>query len=83
MTAIIASLAKPRAIIKMAKHFTLDVRDGHFSFARNEAAIAAEAQLDGFYVVRTSVPTSEIGAEATVAAYTVRACRLSSARSAP
>jgi len=54
---------------KMAKHLTLDVRDGHFSFARNEAAIAAEAQLDGFYVVRTSVPNSEIGAEATVAAY--------------
>jgi transposase len=54
---------------KMAKHFTLDIRDGHFSFARNEAAIAAEAQLDGFYVVRTSVPKREIGAEATVAAY--------------
>src|SRR5262249_6615811 len=54
---------------KMAKHFTLDVRDGHFSFARNEAAIAAEAQLDGIYVVRTSVPKSAIGAEATVAAY--------------
>ena len=54
---------------KMAKHLTLDVRDGHFSFARNEAAIAAEAQLDGFYVVRTSMPKSEIGAEETVAAY--------------
>jgi hypothetical protein len=24
--------------------------DCHFSFARNQAAIAAEAQLDGFYV---------------------------------
>jgi hypothetical protein len=53
----------------MAKHFTLDIRDGHFSFERNEAAIAAEAQLDGIYVVRTSVPKREIGAEATVAAY--------------
>jgi hypothetical protein len=54
---------------KMAKHFTLDIRDGYFSFERNESAIAAEAQLDGFYVVRTSVPKREIGAEMRVAAY--------------
>jgi hypothetical protein len=26
---------------KMAKHFTLDIRDDHFSFERNEAAIAS------------------------------------------
>src|SRR5450756_2763322 len=41
---------------KMAKHFELDIADGHFAWRRRTDAIAAEAALDGLYVVRTSVP---------------------------
>jgi hypothetical protein len=39
----------------MAKHFTLDITDNHFAFARKTEEIAVEAALDGIYVVRTSL----------------------------
>jgi transposase len=39
---------------KMAKHFQLDIADGRFRWARDEAAIRREEQLDGIYVIRTS-----------------------------
>lgn len=54
---------------KMAKHFTLDIRDGHFSFSRKVEQIAAEARLDGIYVIRTSVPKGELSTENAVQAY--------------
>jgi transposase len=54
---------------KMVKHFVLDIRDGHLSFRRDEAKIAAEAALDGIYVIRTSVPEDRLSAEDTVGAY--------------
>jgi hypothetical protein len=54
---------------KMAKHFVLDIRDGHFSWTRNRQSIAREAQLDGIYVVRTSVPADDLDSAATVQAY--------------
>jgi hypothetical protein len=41
---------------KMAKHFTLAITEDSFTFTRNTEAIAAEAALDGIYVVRTSLP---------------------------
>jgi Transposase DDE domain len=41
---------------KMAKHFHLDITDTSFSFTRKAAEIAAEAAIDGIYVVRTSLP---------------------------
>jgi hypothetical protein len=59
----------------MVKHFTLDIRDSHFSLERNEAVIAAAVQLDSFYVVRTSVPKRGNGAEATVALPVRTVCR--------
>lgn len=40
---------------KMAKHFTLDITEQRFAFARKPAAIAAEAALDGLYILRTSL----------------------------
>ena len=44
---------------KMAKHFTWTIDDdGIFGYARDEASIAAEAKLDGLYVIRTSLPPS-------------------------
>jgi hypothetical protein len=54
---------------KVAKHFRLTVTEETFDFARDEAAIAREAALDGFYVLRTSVPAKDLDAGATVLAY--------------
>ncbi len=54
---------------KMAKHFELAITDDRFSFARRTAAITAEAALDGFYVVRTSLPAERLDDVATVRAY--------------
>ena len=54
---------------KMAKHFTLTISSDRFTFARKTDAIAAEAALDGFYVVRTSVPAAYLDDVATVRAY--------------
>ena len=54
---------------KMKKHFALDIADGRFAFQRREEEIAAEARLDGVYVIRTSLPKEKIGAEAAVSAY--------------
>jgi hypothetical protein len=41
---------------KMAKHFTIEITDESFTFTRNTEAIAAEAALDGIYVLRTNLP---------------------------
>jgi len=54
---------------KMAKHFTLDIRDGHFTFTRKVDQIAAEAKLDGIYVIRTSVPAAELNTAHAVQSY--------------
>jgi hypothetical protein len=54
---------------KMAKHFELAIADTSFSFTRNEASIAKEAALDGFYVLRTNVPAGTLGTAAVVSAY--------------
>lgn len=55
---------------KMAKHFEWSIDEkGWFSYGRNASSIAAEAALDGLYVIRTSVPESELDAPGTVRAY--------------
>jgi DDE family transposase len=54
---------------KVAKHFITTITDHSFSFTRNQAAIAAEAALDGIYVVRTNLPAAQADAAATVRAY--------------
>jgi len=54
---------------KVAKHFTVDIRDGHLSFARLTRQIEEEARLDGIYVIRTSVPKDKLSAEDAVGAY--------------
>ncbi len=54
----------------MAKHFTWSIDDdGVFTYGRDEAAITAEARLDGLYVIRTSLPQSELDGPGTVRAY--------------
>jgi len=53
----------------MAKHFTLEITDESFTFTRNTEAIAAEAALDGIYVLRTSLPTDTLTESEVVARY--------------
>jgi hypothetical protein len=54
---------------KMAKHFDIAITQARLSFSRKADAIAAEAALDGIYVVRTTVATAALGDDAVVAAY--------------
>ena len=54
---------------KMAKHFVLAIKDESFGYRRDAESIAREAALDGLYVVRTSLPESELDAQGTVRAY--------------
>jgi hypothetical protein len=42
----------------MAKHFQISIADDAFSFAQNPLSIAAEAALDGIYVLRTNLPAA-------------------------
>ena len=53
----------------MAKHFQISITDEGFSFAQNPVSIAAEAALDGIYVIRTNLPAAHSDAPATVRAY--------------
>ena len=54
---------------KMAKHFRLEISDCALRYARDQAAIAEEAALDGLYVIRTSVSAQQMQASDTVTAY--------------
>ena len=54
---------------KVAKHFTTSIGDDHFSYARNGGSIAAEAALDGIYVLRTTVTGSDLGSGEVVSSY--------------
>jgi hypothetical protein len=54
---------------KMGKHFRLEITADSFRYWRDQAAIAAEAALDGIYVIRTSLPAERLNAAETVRAY--------------
>jgi hypothetical protein len=54
---------------KLAKLFDISLAADGFSFARNRDRIAAEARLDGFYVIRTSVEHHALAADRVVGAY--------------
>jgi transposase len=45
---------------KVAKHFELAISEAAFSFQRKSDSIAAEAALDGLYIIRTSVPATQM-----------------------
>jgi len=47
---------------KVAKHFELTIGEASFTFARRHEAIAAEAALDGIYIIRTSVDAQRMDA---------------------
>ncbi|HEU0017211.1 MAG TPA: IS1634 family transposase [Methyloceanibacter sp.] len=54
---------------KVAKHFELHIGDAAFSYSLKTGQVAAEAALDGLYVIRTSVADSDMSAEAAVLNY--------------
>src|SRR6266536_1518295 len=54
---------------KMGKHFDVAITGASLAITRRQDQIGAEAALDGFYVLRTSVPASQLDAPAVVTAY--------------
>jgi hypothetical protein len=54
---------------KVAKHFTTQITDDSFSYARDQDSIAAEAKLDGIYVLRTSVDANSLDSGEVVSSY--------------
>ena len=54
---------------RVEKHFQITVRDDNLTWTRDAAGIAAEAQLDGIYIVRTSLPVDAISSDDAVLAY--------------
>jgi hypothetical protein len=54
---------------KVGKHFVLKITPARFSYRRDQEKIAAEAQLDGLYVIRTSLSQESLGSDDTVRAY--------------
>ena len=54
---------------RVKKHFEIEITDTSFRFRRKQEQIEAEAALDGIYVLRTSVPDSELEAPEVVRAY--------------
>jgi transposase len=62
-------VGKVRNRFKMAKHFDLHITDEAFTFTRNQNSIAAEAALDGIYVLRTSLPDNALDRDDVVLRY--------------
>ncbi len=54
---------------KVGKHFALDITEKSFKFHLLDEQIAAEAALDGIYVIRTSIPKKQMSAADAVRNY--------------
>ena len=54
---------------KTGKHFDIVITDTTLAVTRRQAQIDEEATLDGFYVLRTPVPASQLDAPGVVTAY--------------
>jgi hypothetical protein len=54
---------------KTGKHFDLAITDTSLTVARRQAQIDEEAALDGFYVLRTPLPATQLDAPGVVTAY--------------
>jgi transposase len=54
---------------KVGKHFALSIEESGFTFKRLDQQIAAEAALDGLYVIRTSVPKKQMSSADAVRNY--------------
>jgi hypothetical protein len=54
---------------KVAKHFHIEIGESSLAYARDEPKITAEAALDGFYVIRSSLPPETLEPAQLVGAY--------------
>jgi transposase len=54
---------------RVKKHFEVKITDTTFTYQRKSGQIEQEAALDGIYVLRTSVPDSELDAGGVVRSY--------------
>ena len=54
---------------KVGKHFELTITDTHFAYRIREDKVAAEAALDGIYVIRTALPKKQMSAAEAVRSY--------------
>jgi hypothetical protein len=54
---------------KVGKHFTWQITGDGFSYSRDEDKIAAEARLDGIYVIRTTINAETADAPGVVRTY--------------
>jgi hypothetical protein len=54
---------------KVGKHFDITITNDSFTYERNDDRIDQEKTLDGFYVVRTSVPAGRMSPEQVVESY--------------
>jgi hypothetical protein len=54
---------------KVGKHFELTITDTHFAYRILEDKVAAEAALDGIYVIRTALPNRQMSAAEAVRSY--------------
>jgi hypothetical protein len=54
---------------KVARHFTTEITDDSIGYARDQDSIAAEAKLDGIYVLRTSVGAGDLDSAEVVSSY--------------
>lgn len=54
---------------KVAKLFALTIEDDRFEFQRLAEQVAAEAALDGIYIIRTSVPKKQMDSAEAVRSY--------------
>jgi hypothetical protein len=54
---------------KTGKHFQITITDTSAAIERKQAQIDDEAALDGFYVLRTPIPASQLDAPGVVTAY--------------
>ena len=67
--AIALRVEKVRNRFKMGKHFQIAITETQLRYTRDTQRIAADAALDGVYVVRTSVSGETLSPERTVGAY--------------
>ena len=54
---------------KVGKHFRLEITDNNFSYQRDGEGIAAEAALDGLYIIRSSVGADQLSSQELVRSY--------------
>jgi transposase len=54
---------------RMKKHFEVTITDTTFTYARKTEQITAEAALDGFYILRTSLTPEDLASADVVRAY--------------